>query len=79
MNSIYLQISIYEAKNETTLRSETYKDPRVTTIGRFMRKTSVDELPQFLNVFIWRYVCSWSKDRIYGRKIQTYGNKIKNT
>lgn len=27
-------------------------DPRVTKIGRFMRKTSVDELPQFINVLI---------------------------
>ena len=27
-------------------------DPRVTKIGKFMRKTSIDELPQFFNVLV---------------------------
>ena len=27
-------------------------DPRVTRVGRFIRKTSIDEIPQFLNVLL---------------------------
>lgn len=39
-----------EARREWDLTQKLKDDPRVTRVGRFIRKTSIDELPQIFNV-----------------------------
>lgn len=37
-------------KNSSAAFFKISNDPRVTTVGKFLRKTSIDELPQLLNI-----------------------------
>ena len=41
-----------EARKEYTKYKKLKNDPRVTKIGKILRKTSLDEIPQFINVFL---------------------------
>ena len=39
-----------QAPSEEKSKWTTRHDPRVTPVGRFIRKTSIDEMPQFFNI-----------------------------
>lgn len=42
--------SLYEKYVKNNYKLEPKEDPRITKMGRFIRKTSIDEIPQFINI-----------------------------
>ena len=47
---LHSNIELYEKYVENNYKLEPDADPRITKLGRWLRRTSIDEIPQFINI-----------------------------
>lgn len=63
-DEMYAKLIASDANNRKWVLPKIKDDPRVTKVWNFLRKTSLDELPQLFQVFVWSMSLVWPRPHL---------------
>lgn len=63
-DELYAKLIASDANNRKWVLPKIKDDPRVTKVGKFLRKTSLDELPQLFQVLRWSMSLVWPRPHL---------------
>lgn len=72
---LYADKDLYAKFVENGYKLPTEEDPRITKFGSFIRKTSLDELPQFINILIGDMSIIGPRP-VVERELVEYGDRV---
>ncbi|MEQ4550150.1 sugar transferase [Weissella sp. GP1] len=72
---LYADKDLYAKFVENGYKLPTEDDPRITKFGAFIRKTSLDELPQFINILIGNMSIIGPRP-VVERELVEYGDRV---
>ena len=63
-DDLYKKLIESDANTRDWVLPKIENDPRVTRVWKFLRKTSLDELPQLFSVFVWTMSLVWPRPHL---------------